>query len=152
MCLRYIHRYIDAGNRLGVCREFIEILDWSGTNSDKLSLPGLAHTHTRTHRVSSSFFSSSSHDEKFLFRLSIRKSHLETNIERFSNTFGSELWLLLLLPTRFVLTTWRRNIQYCASFFFCYCPALRSPRNSDGNGVTAIDFEIKRSLRRPYDG
>jgi len=43
-----IYPQINASNRLGVCREFIEILDWSGTNSGKLSLPGLAHTYTHT--------------------------------------------------------------------------------------------------------
>lgn len=129
-------------------RVYWEFGRWLGTNPSGLSLTDLA--------VSSSSFRSP------MTKLSILEDLIP---RRISNGFPilstSGPLLSLLYCPRDLYLRHDATVQYplvrrCV-ILFCYCLALRSPRNSDGSRVTAIDFEIKRFLhdyirRRRGDG
>jgi len=80
-------------------------------------------------QASSSHLLLSSHDEI------LERRHPETNIERFSDTFGLRIVTSSFPLIVRAICTYDTTVQYplvhrCV-ILFCYCLALRSPRNSE---------------------
>lgn len=128
---------IRACNRLAVRREFIEILD---VGQEQIQMDC---------RFQASPFRSPPHrfpTTKLSTKTSSRDEY-RTVFQYFQAWKVTSSSPLIVRPICTDNTTVQYPVFRRCVILFCYCPVLRSPGNSDGSGLTAIDFEIKWSLR-----